>query len=137
MIKSSRGLLREHLAAASIAFGFILLVDQVLSVYYGYPISALMDLLADEALLAYTSLHTISGFLSGYLLGRRTAGKSNQAAILTAVIAYAFESIYYQLFRGKFEGIWSLMGLVVGGLFGTIFAKIQTAKRSRVSKGAD
>jgi hypothetical protein len=137
MVTGSKGLLREHLAAASIAFGFILLVDQILSAYYGYPISALMDLIANETLFAFTGLHTIGGFLSGYLLGRRTTGKSNQAAILTAVIAYAFESIYYQFFRGKFEGVWSLMGLVVGGLFGAMFARVQIAKRSRASKGAD
>ena len=124
---------RDYLAGASMVFGIILIADQVLSVFYGYSSLASTGEANGEGIIFSISLHTISAMISGYLIGRRNVKSFIQAATVVAVLAYLFESIYLRLFLGSFGNIWSLISIIIGGILGAAFAKIQKEKRTLVS----
>lgn len=127
---SSRILHIENLAGASTSLGLIILIDQTLGLLYGSTVSVIMNLIITESLFTYVSLHTLSGSVSGYLVGRKIGVQSLQTSILTSILAYVFESLYYQLLIGKFEGVWSLTSLIIGGLLGSSYAKIQKERKT-------
>jgi len=124
---------RDYLAGASMVFGIILIADQVLSVFYGYSSLASTGDANGEGIIFSIGLHTMSAMIGGYLIGRRNAENFIQTATVVAVLAYLFESIYLRMFLGSFGNIWSLISIIIGGILGAAFAKIQREKRMLVS----
>ncbi|MBS7631607.1 hypothetical protein KEJ47_08610 [Candidatus Bathyarchaeota archaeon] len=130
-MKDSSKILRvENLAGASISIGVIIFIDQILGLLYGSDGSVIMNDLISGSLLFYVIIHTFAGSLSGYLVERKTGNQTPQISILTSLLAYIFESLYYQLLIGRFEGIWSLCSLIIGGLMGFFFAKIRKERKT-------
>lgn len=123
----------ENLAGASISLGLIILIDQTLGLIYSFVGSVIMNNLINESLFFYVIIHTFTGSVSGYLVEKKTGNQNFQTLILTSFLAYIFEALYYQLLIGTFEGIWSLTSLVVGGITGFFFAKVQKEKKSTKS----
>lgn len=130
---------REYIAGASLAFGLVLLTFQVLNAYYDYMGVGLEGLAgyADEFFTLFLGLHIVGGVLGGYLVGRRREEKTLQAGVVTAVIAYMIEYIYYIIFERSFPGsLWALLGFVGGGLVGAWFAIVQRTRRMLASSQA-
>jgi len=130
MRDGSRILRVENLAGSSISLGLIIFIDQILGLLYGSAGSVIMNDLISEFLFSYVTIHTFAGSASGYLVERKTMAQSFQTSIITSLLTYIFEAIYYQLLFGRFEGIWSLTSLIIGGLTGFFFAKIRKERET-------
>jgi len=133
MVRSFDSHISDYLAGASMIFGIILAADQVLSFFYGYSSFVGSGETRGEMVLLSVVLHTMRALLGGYLVGRRTPAHYVQAATVVAVIVYIFESIYLRMFAGSLGDVWSLLSLFIGGILGSMFAKIQKERTTLVS----
>lgn len=136
MGERSERVFREYMAGASLAFGLVLITLQLLNVYYDYRGVGLEGLAgyADEFFTLFLALHIAGGALGGYLVGRRREEKPLQAGLVTAVIAYMIEYLYYIIFERAFPGsLWALFGFVGGGVVGALFAVVQRVRRPYAS----
>jgi len=128
MSERSERVFREYIAGASLAFGLVLLTFQTVSAYFGYSGRGWEGLsgYSDTFFALFLGVHITGGVLSGYLVGRRREEKTVQAGVVTAVLAYIIEYIYYIIFERAFPGsLWALIGFVGGGAFGAYLATIQ------------
>lgn len=127
---------REYIAGASLAFGLVLLIFQALSAYYDYLGMGLEGLseYAGAFFTLFITLHLAGGTLGGYLVGRRREEKTVRAGVVTAVIAYVIEFIYYLIFERSFPGsTWALISFVGGGVVGALIAIFQRGRRMLAS----
>ncbi|MFQ6053318.1 MAG: hypothetical protein ACE5OO_03685 [Candidatus Bathyarchaeia archaeon] len=138
MEKRIGAVIRERLAGGLVAFGLVLLILQALSIYYRYSGGGWEGLseYTEDFNALFLGAHAAGGALGGYLVGRRVGGKAIQAGVVTAVVAYMFEWVYYLLFEGYFAGnLWALLCLVGGGASGAYFAAVQTYRKRLRSRG--
>ncbi len=135
MGERSEATIREYIAGASLAFGVVLLVFQILGTYYSYTGVEWQGLTgyADAFFVLFLGLHLFGGVLGGYLVGRKREEKILKAGIVTAIIAYVIEYIYYLIFERVFPGsLWALLGFVVGGVVGALLAVVQRTRKTPV-----
>lgn len=130
--ENSELVFKEYMAGASLAFGLVLLTFQALNAYYNYMGVGLEGLAgyADEFFTLFLGLHISGGALGGYLVCRRREEKTLKAGVVTALIAYVIEYIYYLIFEGAFPGsFWALLSFIGGGVVGALFASVRHAGR--------
>ena len=129
----SEATVREYIAGASLAFGVVLLAFQILGAYYSYTGVEWQGLVgyADAFFALFLGLHIFGGVLAGYLVGRKREEKFFKAGIVTAVIAYVIEYIYYLIFERVFPGsLWAFFGFVGGGIVGAFLVVVQKTRSS-------
>ncbi|MFP3952017.1 MAG: hypothetical protein ACLFVP_07780 [Candidatus Bathyarchaeia archaeon] len=112
---------KDYLAGASLTFGIIILMFQVISEFIGA--SGRKVGLSDPLMFAvYLLPHILGGTIATYLVARRRKTNLLRAGMMTVLLAYALESIYYMIFGNVLSDIWSLLALVVGGFLGSILS---------------
>lgn len=112
----------------------IVVVIQAIEMYYGYTGSDPQSPLPSPLINIIMATHTLAGALGGYLVARRSGRNLVRVGAITAVLAYIMESVY-NLFFGQVVGnIWSLVGLVVGGIMGALLAQYQRGRRQIASQ---
>lgn len=110
-----------------------MLTFQILGAYYGYAGVEWQGLVgyADAFFALFLGLHIFGGVLAGYLVGRKREEKIFKAGIVTAIIAYVIEYIYYLIFERVFPGsLWAFFGFVGGGIVGAFIVLVQKARSS-------
>ena len=123
MNENSEQMIRWYVAGASLAFGFIILIQEAFGTYYTWT-GVELETISGEFLFAlFAILHLIGGFLGGYLVVRKRKENIIRVGIITAILAYIIEFIYNLIFVGSFGGnIYALLSLVIGSIFGALFA---------------
>ena len=132
-MKSQRDF-RNYLAGAALAFGVVLLVNQVLQLMYGGL--ALADRESVYALIMEFNIasHIIGGSLGGYLVARVRRTNYILTGTLTAVIAIIFEFSYNELIYQQPIGIYEILCLLIGGIIGAMFMRARLGS-NRITNG--
>jgi hypothetical protein len=132
-LKSQRDF-RNYLAGAALAFGVVLLVNQVLQLMYGGL--ALADRESVYALIMEFNIasHIIGGGLGGYLVARVRRTNYILTGTLTAVIAIIFEFSYNELIYQQPIGIYEILCLLIGGIIGAMFMRARLGS-NRITSG--
>ncbi len=112
-----------YVAGASLAFGIVILVQEVLGAYYAWT-GVVPETISGEYLLAvFTIIHFVGGFLGGYLVRRRSGDKAIRAGFVTALMAFGIEFVYNFIFIRSFGGnLLALLSLVGGSILGALTA---------------
>jgi hypothetical protein len=113
----------EYVAGASLAFGIVILVQEVLGAYYAGT-GIVPETISGEYLLAvFTITHFAGGFLGGYLVRRRSGDKAIRAGFVTALMAFVIEFVYNFIFIRSFGGnLLALLSLAGGSIIGALSA---------------
>lgn len=116
--------IRNYAAGAALTFGIVLLVFEVVNILLGGLTEE--EIKASESLLLmfFIGVHLVAGFLGSYLVARRVPEEHFQVGIVTIVLGYVFESLYFLVFGGQFVGDLTVIGsLAAGGALGAYYAK--------------
>lgn len=111
----------DYIAGASLAFGTVILTFQIIGMFYASS-DTKVGLGNPVIFAAYLLPHIMGGTLAAYLVTRRRNSEILRAGIITVIVAYALESIYYLIFGNVLSDIWSLIGLLAGGFLGSIIS---------------
>ncbi len=126
--------LEEYVGGASVSFGLVTLVLQILGGIISYKGLEEKLYLYDPliALILYLALHIVSGWLGAYLVTRRiqnTRIRLVRAGLLTGLGAYIIEAIVTLIFVRSFpQSAWALIGFVFGGSLGGMTSSIFPSK---------
>jgi len=123
MSKEPPKVIREYVAGASLAFGIVILVQEVIGAYYAWT-GVVLETISGEYLLAvFTIIHFVGGFLGGYLVHRRSGDNAIRAGFVTALMAFVIEFVYNFIFIRSFGGnLLALLSLVGGSIIGAFSA---------------
>lgn len=123
MSEKSQQIIMEYVAGASLAFGFVVLFHEGLGVFYSWVGADLETVSGELLFVLFTTIHIIGGFMSGYLVCRRSEEKALRAGVITAILSYVIEFVYNIIFVGSFGGnLLALISLLVGSVSGAVFA---------------
>jgi len=113
----------EYVAGASLAFGIVILVQEVIGAYYAWT-GVVPETISGEYLLAvFTIIHFAGGFLGGYLVRRRSGDNAIRTGFVTALMAFVIEFVYNFIFVRSFGGnLLALLSLVGGSIIGAFSA---------------
>ena len=128
MERSLRGLFKEYVTGAFVAFGIVLLVSEALGLYFDWAGSGVGSI-GRDLLGLFIILHLVGGSVGGYLVGGRTRKNAIRAGAATGLFAYILEFTHNLLFAGAFHGsLYAALGFFFGGALGASYAGYQTAK---------
>jgi hypothetical protein len=116
--------MRNYAAGAALTFGVVLLVYEIVNMVFGGFTPEEIQAYESLLLIFFVGLHLVAGFLGSYLVARRVTEEHFQVGVITVILGYVFESIYFLVFGSRFIGDIMVVGsLVAGGAFGAYYAK--------------
>ena len=117
---------KGYLASSAISIGFILVVMEVTRMVLSpegpgsYSASFL-----DKITILFMAIHLIGGSLGAFVLAARTPEKPISMGIVTALLTYIIEYVYFYLFGGLTSaGFIILITLIIGGVSGVMLANL-------------
>ena len=123
MLRNQRTL-RNYAAGAEITFGIVLFTFQLAGLLLVGKTPEELQTLDNILFTVFIAVHTISGLAGSYLVARRVEVDHIQVGVVTVILGYIFESIYFLLFGDRqIVDIWVLVSLLIGGIIGAAFAK--------------
>jgi hypothetical protein len=121
---SNQRTLRNYAAGAAITFGVVLFTFQIAGLLLVGKTPEELQALDNILFTVYISVHTIGGLAGAYLVARRVAEDHIQVGVVTVILGYVFESLYFLIFGDRqIVDIWVLISLLIGGIIGAAFAK--------------
>lgn len=121
---SNQRTLRNYAAGAAITFGVVLFTFQLAGLLLVGKTPEELQALDNILFTVYIAVHTIGGLAGAYLVARRVEVDHIQVGIVTVILGYVFESIYFLFFGDRqIVDIWVLVSLLIGGILGAAFAK--------------
>jgi hypothetical protein len=121
---------KNYLAGAAISFSVVLIVTQVVALYFAglsEEEAMSLDYLRFNLLLAANFL---GGALGSFLVARKVGEDYFQVGIVTAICSYILESGYFLFFgEGSSSDVLVIVSLLSGGVIGSLFAKADAEKR--------
>jgi hypothetical protein len=129
-LKSERNF-RNYLAGAALAFGFVLLAEQI--TWFAskglnqQQLESIISLISGTYIIS----HVFGSFVGSYLVARRKRADYIFTGTVVAVLAYVFEFIYNIIVTETSTSIWALLSLILGGVSGAIIFGIRS-ERNRI-----
>ena len=121
--------LRNYTAGAGLCFGIVLLTFQIANFILTGKTAQELEAINNILTGVFMGIHILGGFFGSYLVTRRVFEDHYQVGIVTVVLAYVFESIYFIIFGNRWlPDIWVIISLIIGGVIGAYLAKSQRIK---------
>lgn len=125
MEKTDRQSFQIYFAGASLAFGFPLLVGEIVGGIIG---TSLYNDFSETFSIIYVLIHLIGGLLGGALVARNVPEQETlKSGAITGLLGYVFHQIIYFIFfgAGVIGDPYTLVGLVGGSIIGAfLFRKL-------------
>ena len=133
MTDQKKQIFQIYFAGASLAFGFPLLVGEVISLVFGGFSNEFSQLFS----ILYILLHVLGGLVGGTLVARKVDKQETvRAGAVTGLLAFLLHQVVYSFFYGT--GVigdpFTLFALIGGSIAGAMYTKQKMPHNIQVDK---
>ena len=116
--------IRNYAAGAALSFGVVLFTFQLTAILLSGKTPDELQQLNDLLFTLFVGVHTVGGLVGSFLVARRVSSEHTQTGIVTVILGYVFENLYFFVFGDRqIADVWVLLSLLLGGILGAQFAK--------------